>query len=529
VSEDSVERRNQPAAPANGANANADDAGSNRQAADRFQIFESVALERLQAGADSTKPAAFLPLPVRLTAIAAAAIAGFGMVWSVLARVPVQVNGTAAIVPSSGIGTLLAPNTGRLRYQVNGLGPTTLPAAQQRNNQVLGRFWQQNARLLTDRVEAANRLDALVRVALAPVNSQPLVLPEDLPTQELYDRPGSRLLVQYPPGTLLARISDPLAHQELNAALLNTLPAVDLLQQQRRERLKRSSLYRNLGGLQQGQRQAIARELQQRRELYQRLQGLWKQGYIPGTQLLDEQSRINGLENQLLSADANQLNTRITSQDQLDQSKQAGIANLDRRNKLEGQLINYLAKSALFVPNDGFYLLAKFFKDGSWVKQGDELLSYTTKPPELPQVVPVFLNGTAAQQVSEGMAVLLTPKGISRAEYGGIRGSVVEVNKLPLLGEGVFGAVGSRSLAGLIQQQIPAPYLIRVKLDQVDPGMCQQVLSRRCYRWSSGRLPPHPVRLASLADVQITTNYRRPVDFVMPALRKALGLVIDNT
>jgi hypothetical protein len=162
------------------------------------------------------------------------------------------------------------------------------------------------------------------------------------------------------------------------------------------------------------------------------------------------------------------------------------------------------------------------------VKQGDELLSYTTKPPELPQIVPVFLDGTAAQQVNEGMAVLLTPKGISRAEYGGIRGTVVEVNKLPLLGEGVFGAVGSRSMAGLIQQSIPSPYLVWVKLDQAEPGLCQQVMSRRCYRWSSGRLPPHPVRLASLADVQITTTYRRPIEFVMPALRKALGLVVDN-
>ena len=521
---DSAERPNQQTDKEGGS---ADTNGSKR-AADRFQIFESVALERLQAGADSTKPAAFLPLPVRLTAIAAAAIAGIGVVWSVLARVPVQVNGTAAIVPSSGMNTLLAPNSGRLRYQVNGLGPNTLPPVQQRNNALLGRFWQDWARVFTESIKEVNSLDALTRVALAPVRGQDLVLPEDLPTTEAFDKPGSRLLVTYPPGTLLARISDPLAHSELNGALLSTLPAVDLQQQQRLESLKRSSQYRNLGGLQQGQRLAITRELEQRRELYQRLQRLWKQGYIPSTQLLDEQTRINGLENQLLSADGNQLSTRINSQDQLDQSKQANIANLDSRNKLEGQLINYLAKVALFVPNDGFYLLAKFFRDGSLVKQGDELVSYTTKPPELPKVVPVFLDGTAAQQVSEGMAVLLTPKGISRAEYGGIRGTVVEVNKLPLLGEGVFGAVGSRSLAGSIQQAIPTPYLVWVKLDQADPAMCQQVVSRRCYRWSSGRLPPHPVRLASLADVQITTNFRRPVEFVMPVLRRALGLVVDS-
>ena len=524
MSDDSAERPNQPAAPANGEV----DVNTSNRAADRFQIFESVALERLQAGSDSTKPAAFLPLPVRLTAIAAAAIAGIGVVWSVLARVPVQVNGTAAIVPSSGMSTLVAPTSGHLRYQVNGLGPNTLPAAQQRNNQLLSRFWIQEARVFTSNVGAVRNLDTLIQAALSPIQGQRLVLPEDLPDERLYDRPGSQQLISYPEGTVLARVVDPMAHQELNGALLSALPTVDLQQRLRRERLRRSGQYRNLGGIQQGQRQAIARELQERRALYQRLQGLWKQGFIPGTQLLEEQTRINGLQNQLLSADSSQLSTRINSQDLLDQSQQAYITDVDSRNRLESQLITFLTRTSLFVPNTGFYLLAKFFRDDALVRQGEEVLTYTTKPAELPQVVPVFLDGTAAQQVNEGMSVLLTPRGISRAEFGGIRGTVNEVNKLPLLGEGVFGAVGSRSLANSIQQMIPSPYLIWVKLDQAEPAFCRQALSRRCYRWSSGRLPPHPVRLATLADVQITTTYRRRVEFVMAALRKSLGLVVDN-
>jgi len=524
VSDDSAKRLNQPATPAG----DAADVSTSKRAADRFQIFESVALERLQAGSDSTKPAAFLPLPVRLTAIAAAAIAGIGVVWSVLARVPVQVNGTAAIVPSSGMSTLVAPTSGHLRYQVSGLGANTLTAGQQRNNALLGDFWRLEAGSFTSSVSAVNNLDTLIKAALAPFQGQRLVLPEDLPNQELFDQAGDQQMISYAPGTVAVRIVDPVAHQELNGALLSALPAVDLQKSLRRERLRRAGQYRDLGGLQQGQRQAIARELEERRALYQRLQGLWKQGYIPATQLLDEQTRINNLKNQLLGADSSQLSTQINSQDQLDQSQQANISDLDSRNKLENQLIAYLSKTSLLVPNTGFYLLAKFFRDNSLVKQGDEVLTYTTKPPELPQVVPVFLDNTAAQQVSEGMAVLLTPRGISRAEFGGIHGAVVEVNKLPLLGEGVFGAVGSRSLASSIQQAIPSPYLVWVKLDQAEPAFCKQTLSRRCYRWSSGRLPPHPVRLATLADVQITTTYRRPVEFVMPALRKALGLVVDN-
>ena len=67
-----------------------------------------------------------------------------------------------------------------------------------------------------------------------------------------------------------------------------------------------------------------------------------------------------------------------------------------------------------------------------------------------------------------------------------------------------------------------------VKLQVAEPDSCRQLLSRRCYAWSTNRVPPFPVRMGTQADVQITTIYRRPIEFVMPALRQALGLVVEN-
>ena len=130
--------------------------------------------------------------------------------------------------------------------------------------------------------------------------------------------------------------------------------------------------------------------------------------------------------------------------------------------------------------------------------------------------------------MSEGMEVLVTPKGISRAQYGGILGVVTEVGKLPLPQEGIAAFAGGRTLAGSIQQSVGGAYLVRVKLQQAEPAYCQQMLSLRCYRWSSKRRPPFPVRLGTLADVQINVQYKRPIEFVMPALRQALGLVVEN-
>ncbi|MCP9807350.1 hypothetical protein KBY71_12590 [Cyanobium sp. T1B-Tous] len=515
-----------------------EESSSSSRAADRFGIFEKVALERLRAGADATKPASFLPLPVRLTAIAAASIAGLGVVWAVFARVPVQVNGIGVFVcmcttPRSQIRSLEAPTSGILHYQVSGFGPNTLPEEQRERNDVLRQLGLIQSGSLYTEVYDASRLKSLVELALAP--SQGLVLDLSSPVQSLPMQTGKTELdkappvVSYPGGTVLARIEDQSAKEQLTSALVSTLPAESMLRQQQTGRIERAGRLGGLNALQANQRSSIERELNQRRELYQRYLKLWKQGYLPGTAVLEEQSRINSLESQLLNAESTQLNTKISRDDQIEQSKQASVSNLDSRNKLQGQLATYLSRTTVFAPVKGIYLLSRNFFNGSFVKQGQELFIYTTTPPYLPGTIPVFLDPATAQQVVEGMSVLVTPKGISRAQYGGIPGKVIEVSKQPLDSDGLLGALQSRALVPPIQQSVPSPYLVRVQLEKSTPSECNQARSYGCYRWSSGRRPPQPVRITSLADVQITTVHLRPIEFVMPALKRAFGLVVDNT
>lgn len=496
---------------------------------ERFEIFEKVALERLQAGSDSTKAASFLPLPVRATAIAAAGIAGLGVLWSIFARVPVQVNGTAAIVAEGGMSSIVAGTNGQLLFQVSGLAPDTLPAASQRNNALISAFWKNDAIALSKQVQSMESLSELVRAALSPIRGQELFLPEYLEGQEAIDTENpQQSLVHYKAGTVLARIVDSIANQELNEAWLTTQPANAMQQSQSRDRLRRADEYTSIGESQRRQIATLQAELKQRKDLYQRLQALWKKGYVPATQLLNEQATINSIESQLLNATSNKLSIKMNARDQVDQSKQDTINNLNSRSQLELQLTQNLAKTTVFAPPGGIYIIANNFDNNAIIRQGEELLNYSTIPPALPKDVPVFMDAASAQQVNEGMGVLLTPKGISRAEFGGIRGKVDSVIKLPLLGEGILGSVGSRSLSNSIQQLLPAPYVAWVKLEQAEPKFCQATMSRRCYRWSSGRVPEHPVRLATLADVQITTGYQRPIEFVIPALKKLLGLVVDN-
>jgi hypothetical protein len=113
-------------------------------AADRYQIFEEVALEKLRHGGDQDKPVVFLPLPVRASAIAAIVITGLGVLWAVFARVPVQVNGVATIIPLGSLNSATARADGVLYYQISGTGPQRLSPEQQQRNQQLSQFWSQS-------------------------------------------------------------------------------------------------------------------------------------------------------------------------------------------------------------------------------------------------------------------------------------------------------------------------------------------------------------------------------------------------
>jgi hypothetical protein len=498
---------------------------------DRYQIFEQVALERLRSGSDATKPVAFLPLPVRLTALAAASITGLGLLWAVLARVPVQVNGLATIVPEGVVSSALARVDGVLHYQVSGVGPDRLSSAQRRRNQALEAFWAECGAQVAA-VLPFPRLNALVLDAMAPAEGQRLVMPEASEGAESFDRLDQINTLfeklHYPANTLIAFIDNLPAAEELDAVRRTSAPKLVLDQEMVRDRRERAVAYQGVDALlaRQGQRQQ--QELSERQALYERLQVLWRQGYVSTASLLQEQATINGLKNQLLQLGRDRLNTDFSAVDQRQQSSQAGLSALQSTDQLQAGLLTYMNKTYTIAPPSGIYLVSRQARTGMQVRAGDELFTYSLKPPTLPAVIPVFVDAATVQQLDEGMSVLVTPKGVSRAQYGGIPGKVVEVGRLPLVSEGLQGFAGGRTLAAAVQQAVATPYLVRVRLEQAEPAFCRQLLSRRCYRWSASRVPPFPVRLGTQADVQITTIYRRPIEFVMPALRQALGLVVEN-
>jgi len=499
--------------------------------ADRHQIFEQIALERLRSGSDTSKPVGFLPLPVRRTAISAVSITGLGVLWACLAQVPVQVNGVASIVPQVQVSSAIARSDGILSYQVSGMAPDQRSTAERRNDEALTKFWQQ-AVVNNSKSLDFSRLNKLSLAAMAPLKGQNLLMPESLSNNGQVDdlsfNSREYEKIYFGNSTIIARITNDAAMDELDALRRITSPRLQIDRSIIDDRRKRAVDFNKVTGLLSRQQQRTDQELKERENLYQRLEPVWKKGFVSTTQLLTEQAQINALRNQLLQLKREQLNSQFSINDQRQQADQSDLSSVQTTNQLQASLVSYMSRAFIIAPPSGAYILALAIRNGMQVRAGEELLTYSIEKPTLPEIIPVFVDAATSQQLAEGMQVLVTPKGISRAQYGGIPGIVDEVGKLPLPPEGLAAFAGGRTLASTIQQGVGTAYLVRVKLQQQEPTYCQQTLSLRCYRWSTKRRPPFPVRLGTLADVQITVQYRRPVEFVMPALRQALGLVVEN-
>ena len=498
-------------------------------AADRHQIFEQIALEKLRSGGDTSKAVGFLPLPVRLTTMVAVSITGLGVLWACLAKVPVQVYGIASLAPQVQVSSSIAQVAGVVAYQVSGVGPDRLSPAQIQRNQALATYWGEEWDL---KLAGFTRLNDVALAALAPMEGQSLVMPESLEGNEMIDNlQQSEAVYQklhFKPSTIIARVENAGAMEELDAVRITTQPKLKIDQSIVDDRNQRAGNYGSVGDLLIQQRARQLMELEEREALSQRLQSLWNKGYVSTAQLLQEQAVINGLRNQLLQIDRERLNTEFNGADQREQAEQTMLNSFQIRNQLQVSLVAYMAKVYAFAPPTGMYIVSRSIRNGMEVKPGDELFTYSAERPTLPRVIPVFVDAATSQQLGKGMQVLVTPKGISRAQYGGIVGVVDEVGKLPLPPEGIAAFAGGRTLASSVQQNVGGAYLVRVKLEQAEPAYCQQMLSLRCYRWSTKRRPPFPVRLGTLADVQINVQYQRPIEFVMPALRQAVGLVVEN-
>jgi HlyD family secretion protein len=124
---------------------------------------------------------------------------------------------------------------------------------------------------------------------------------------------------------------------------------------------------------------------------------------------------------------------------------------------------------------------------------------------------------------------LVTPSGVSRAQYGGIIASVERVDTSPSSLEEITAQTGIKEVGRLVNTSQSVPFRVVIKLQKVqkDQSKACNASTQECYRWNSGEEPPFPTRLGNTVNVQVTTDTQTPVQLVIPVLRKFLGIATD--
>ena len=425
------------------------------------EIFEKRALRNRHQAGDKSTPIVVLSPPLRLTLGLGVALAAVGVLWSFLAKIPIEVNGTGVLLPVGEIN--------RVRAQVGGVARWMFAERQQSWILDAQQFQRQPDQLSDAAVLDLSR--RILRTYSKPQLSASVQTNFVIPDEKKYSK-----------GTLLIWLQS--IQEQESIGRLNRVQQKTLIQKQA----------------------ILEKELTSRQSFLNSMQELATKGFVSKPTIIQNQAEVDSLESQVFS----NRDSLVNLQTELQQSF----------IKLRQSLAQMISNGFVFANNDT-YIRQVIPNNGEAVSQGDPLLLLSRQPLSNPVRVPVFLSERESAQVNVGMSVLVTPVGMRRSEVGGIVGRVVQMSELPSGDKDLEARIGLRSLAKVIQQREPSPTLAIVELQrspQDEEG------NRGGYVWNSKTDLPFAPKTADQLNVSITTRSVAPISLVIPRLRLLLGL-----
>ncbi len=151
---------------------------------------------------------------------------------------------------------------------------------------------------------------------------------------------------------------------------------------------------------------------------------------------------------------------------------------------------------------------------GAMVTSGQAIVSIETGRPGLELLA--FIPAQSARDVRPGMGVRISPAGTRREEHGELLGTVLDVSSFPVSATGIRSLLQNETLAETLSHA-GAPYVARVALTERPdlPGG---------YAWTTRHGESVALSSGGLATIEVTASRHRPLELVLPAIRKIFGL-----
>ena len=247
------------------------------------------------------------------------------------------------------------------------------------------------------------------------------------------------------------------------------------------------------------------------------LEGLLAKGFTTRKNLEDRrlelteaQQRKQDTQNEILKLRAQKIDLETQRDRDLQQSRFTLNEARRQMDELAGQLGR---NSEVISPIDGRVLEVKV-SPGSVLSVGTPIISIEDESVKLEAVV--YVPADQGKNIKPGMQVHVAPSTVKREEFGTMTGTVVNVSDFPMTPQGMSAVLHNESLVTLFSHD-GAPYAVIVDLER-DPSTASG------YHWSVGKGPEISLTSGTLAQGEITTRNRRPLDLVIPLIKKLTGL-----
>jgi HlyD family secretion protein len=227
-------------------------------------------------------------------------------------------------------------------------------------------------------------------------------------------------------------------------------------------------------------------------------------------ELTEAQQRRTDSQNEILKLHAQRTDLETQREHEL---QQAQFAANNARREMEALAGTLGRNSEILSPIEGRVVEIKV-STGSVLAVGTPVVLIEDEGARLEAVV--YIPAEQGKSVKPGYQVRVAPSTVKREEFGTMVGTVLSVSDFPVTPQGMTAVLHNDQLVKLFSHD-GAPYAVAVRLQQ-DP------FSTSGYRWAVGNGPEIHLTSGTMAQAEITTRNRRPLDLVVPLFKKLTGI-----
>ena len=247
---------------------------------------------------------------------------------------------------------------------------------------------------------------------------------------------------------------------------------------------------------------------------------LVQQGLLTRATLLSTRQQLDGVREKI--ADARGQLTQITAKElglknKKDEDVSASLARIADQELQVSDIERQLRTSSEVVAPYTGRILELMSERGNVVAPGEPILSLDLAGRAVKDLEAViYVSSVHGKQIRVGMPIQIAPSTVKQEEYGLMLGRVTYVSDFPATSKGMRRVLKNDKLVSALSGG-DAPYEVHADL-VVDPSTASQ------YRWSSSGGPPVRIQSGTIAMGNIEVASKRPIEMVLPWLRKTTGI-----